>query len=425
MSSPRTWLCSTPLACMFFLAGFVLLISGRNVEKLGDHFQIALPLAGLACASLEGRSMQFLGRYVLLETIVKGSKYGLGDAPINKRPNGGNKGFPSGHTAAASFGATALISTCLKSSHAAQMVAVMAAGFVGTSRVDAGKHTPWQVLVGALVGWATQVLTLTAFDRAFRNAIRWCGRKISASSRQLRHQLGRISARQGYRSLLRALTPVLALVLVLGAVPATAEGWSLSIYTGPQSAPHSKVSGNDPAGGGAFGFTAGWRGRPFAMPPHYGLRATFWRNPTLGFTADFNHTKVYADSDTLGPGGTSGGFERLEFSDGLNNLTFGVVRRWPGQWNQITPYAGASIGVAIPHVEVQTTPTAPRTFEYQLAGPSVAWMVGVSSSLTKRWDMFAEYKGSFSQIRADLVGGGSLRTEIITNALNFGLTRKF
>ncbi|WP_420569484.1 phosphatase PAP2 family protein [Thalassovita sp.] len=418
MSPIRTGLCSTPLACMFFLAGFVLLVSGRNVERLGDHFQIALPLAGLACASMEGRSMQYLGRYVLLETIVKGSKFGLGDAKINQRPNGGNKGFPSGHTAAASFGATALITTCLKSSHAAQMIAVVAAGFVGTSRVDAGKHTPWQVLAGALVGWATQILALTAFDRMFRRAMRWCGRQIRTGRRHLHLQLGKLSV-------IRAMISILSVLIVLSALPASADGWSVSVYTGPQSAPHSKVSGNDPAGVGTFDFTAGWRGKPLAMPPHYGVRATFWRSPTLGITADFNHTKVYADSDTLGPGGTSGGFQVLEFSDGLNNLTFGVVRRWPGHWNQLTPYAGASLGVAIPHVEVQTTPTAPRTYEYQLAGPSVAWMFGVSSSLNARWDMFAEYKGTFSQIHADLIGGGTLRTDIITNALNFGLTRNF
>ncbi len=376
--------------------------------------------------------MQYLGRYVLLETIVKGSKFGLGDAPINQRPNGGNKGFPSGHTAAASFGATALITTCLKSSHVAQMVAVVAAGFVGTSRVDAGKHTPWQVLAGALVGWATQILALTAFDRAFRRAMRWTGRQIRSGLRQTRravrmvqYQFGRRQMTRAYRNALRALTAILAFVLILGTLPASAEGWSISVYTGAQSAPHSKVSGNDPAGVGAFDFTAGWTGKPFAMPPHYGLRATWWQSETFGYTADFNHTKVYADGDTLGASGTSGGFQVLEFSDGLNNLTFGVVRRWPRHWNMLTPYAGASVGVAIPHVEVQTAPTSPRTFEYQVAGPSVAWMFGLGYALNDQWDIFGEYKGTFSQVRADLIGGGTLRTDVITNAFNFGLTRNF
>jgi lipid A oxidase len=176
---------------------------------------------------------------------------------------------------------------------------------------------------------------------------------------------------------------------------------------------------------GSFDFTAGWKGKPFALPPHYGLRATWWRSETLGITADFNHTKVYADSATLGATGTSGGFDHLEFSDGLNNLTFGVLRRWPRHWNMLTPYAGAGVGVAIPHVEVQTTPTAPRTFDYQIAGPSVSLMFGLSYGLNDQWDIFGEYKGTFSQVRADLIGGGTLRTDIITNALNFGVTRNF
>jgi len=183
MISLRRGLCSTPLACMVLLTGFVILISGRNIEKLGDHMQVALPVAGLACAAMDGRALQYFGRYLLVETLVKGSKYSLGDAPINQRPNGGSLGFPSGHTAAASFGATALVTTCLKNSHAAQMVAIVAAGFVGTSRVDAGKHTPWQVLAGAIVGWALQVFALTAFDRAFGRAMRWVWKQLRTGVR--------------------------------------------------------------------------------------------------------------------------------------------------------------------------------------------------------------------------------------------------
>jgi len=228
-----------------------------------------------------------------------------------------------------------------------------------------------------------------------------------------------------YRNIIRSLSAILLAVMTLAALPAAAQNFSISLYTGPQTAPHSKVSGNDPAGAGAFNFTAGWDGKPFAMPPHYGLRATWWRSATFGFTADFNHTKVYADSATLGAGGTSGGFQTLEFSDGLNNLTFGVVRKWPGKWQSFTPYAGASIGVVIPHVEVQTTAAAPKTFEYQMAGPSVAWMMGVGYALNERWELFGEYKGTYSQVRADLIGGGTLSTNIITNALNFGMTRHF
>ena len=135
--------------------------------------------------------------------------------------------------------------------------------------------------------------------------------------------------------------------------PALAET-ELSFYTGFQAAPHSRVEGNDPGGVGDFSFLSTWEGRPFEMPPYYGFRATYWlqRNPNLGFGLDFSHNKVYADDETL----ATNGFDRLEFTDGLNTITANVWYRWPGQWmnGRLTPYVGAGAGLAIPHVDVET-----------------------------------------------------------------------
>lgn len=212
----------------------------------------------------------------------------------------------------------------------------------------------------------------------------------------------------------------LSAVLMI-AQPLAADEFSISVYTGYQTAPHSVVRGDDPAGAGPFEFTAGWEGRPFELPPHYGIRGTWWLNERFGLTADFNHTKVYADDETL----AGSGFEVLEFSDGLNNLTFGAMWRWPEAWNKITPYAGVSAGLVIPHVEVRSQTGAPTTFEYQVAGPSVAVVAGASYALNERWDLFGEYKGTYSKLKADLDGGGTLESDIITNALNFGLAFNF
>ncbi len=90
-----------------------------------------------------------------------------------------------------------------------------------------------------------------------------------------------------------------------------------SVYGGIQSAPHSGVTGNDPGGVGKFDFTAGWEGRSFEMPPYWGLRWTRWQTDTFGWGVDFNHTKVYADDETL----AESGFSHFEFSDGLNIVT--------------------------------------------------------------------------------------------------------
>ncbi len=211
----------------------------------------------------------------------------------------------------------------------------------------------------------------------------------------------------------------LAVSLAAFALPAQAET-ELSFYTGVQEAPHSRVKGADPSGIGTFNFLATWEGRSFEAPPHYGFRATYWTTDRLGFGLDFNHVKVYADSATL----TGNGFTLLEFSDGLNILTANVWHRWPQPSRAWTPYVGAGVGLSIPHVESQTTGGL-RTFEYQVTGPAVQWVAGVKYDINDRWGIFGEYKGTYSVNEADLVGGGTLKTNIVTNALNVGVALRF
>ena len=192
-----------------------------------------------------------------------------------------------------------------------------------------------------------------------------------------------------------------------------------SIYGGIQSAPHSGVTGTDPGGVGDFDFTAGWEGRSFEMPPYWGLRWTRWQTDRFGWGVDINHTKVYADDDTL----ADSGFSHFEFSDGLNILTVNAWRRFPDASATVTPYVGAGIGFSVPHVEVTTS--GGRVFEYQVTGPAVQWVAGASYSLNDRWSVFGEYKGTYSMNEADLGSGGTLETDIVTNALNFGVSFGF
>ena len=205
---------------------------------------------------------------------------------------------------------------------------------------------------------------------------------------------------------------------MLVAAPAAAE-FELSIYTGWQTAPHSEVSGSDPGGVGDFDFTAGWEGNSFEAPPYYGFRGTWWRSDTLGFGLEFNHAKVYADAESL----EESGFDRLEFTDGLNLVTVNVFRRFPNAPLGLKPYVGGGVGVSIPHVDVQSA--GGKTFEYQLTGPAVQWVAGASFPVSERWSVFGEYKGSYSQNKADLASGGTLETNIVTNALNLGVSLNF
>lgn len=199
---------------------------------------------------------------------------------------------------------------------------------------------------------------------------------------------------------------------------ATAEV-ELSLYGGVQSAPHSPVTitGNPAIPDDEF--TAGWEGRSLEAPPYYGWRATWWSTDSLGFGLDFNHAKVYADDETLAESGLS----RFEFSDGINIVTLNVYRRWSEALGPFTPYVGGGVGVSVPHVEV--TGGTSETFEYQLTGPAVTLLAGASYPISDRWSVFGEYKGTYSMNTADLDGGGTLETDIVTNAFNLGVSFDF
>jgi lipid A oxidase len=208
-------------------------------------------------------------------------------------------------------------------------------------------------------------------------------------------------------------------VAAVAASQAAAQEYELSIYSGWQTAPHSRVSGDYP-GGGDYDALIGWDGKSFEMPPYYGLRGTWWRSETFGVALEFTHAKVYAPDDER----EAIGFDSFEFTDGHNLLTVNAMRRWPEQWGTATPYAGAGLGIAFPHVDVETT-GGDKTFGYQLTGPAVRLLAGVSYPISERVSIFGEYQFTYSSNEADLDGGGSLETDIKTNAINVGLALSF
>ena len=216
--------------------------------------------------------------------------------------------------------------------------------------------------------------------------------------------------------MVRLLHLFLALMLVPGLASAEV---SLSFYGGSQEAPHSDVSVRGDGTIPDSDFTAGWEGRSFEAPPYYGWRATWWRNDRLGYGVDFTHAKVYANDDTL----ADTGYEVLEFSDGINILTVNVYRRWQNAWGDFTPYVGGGIGLSIPHVEVSEGGS--RTFEYQVTGPAIRGLAGASYPIAENWDLFGEYMFTYSMNEADLEDGGTLSTDIITNAVNVGVSFNF
>lgn len=161
-------------AQIFIILACGVLLGSSETEKLGDRLQVALPAAGLACAIANGAAVHYFVKFASTMAVVHGLKRGLGDAQINLRPSGSQQGFPSGHTASAVFGASYLVNDCLQRSKFMQGAVILGGAYVGASRVEAGKHFLFQVMVGALVGWFGEQGGV--FFRGLRSALRRCMR---------------------------------------------------------------------------------------------------------------------------------------------------------------------------------------------------------------------------------------------------------
>jgi lipid A oxidase len=211
----------------------------------------------------------------------------------------------------------------------------------------------------------------------------------------------------------------LALCTYLIATPAFVSAEvELSFYGGVQSAPSSDISIRDDDVIPDDDFTQDWEGRSGDAPIYYGIRATRWQSQTFGYGLDFAHNKVYPKDGSL-----PAGYDVLEFTDGLNTLTVNAYRRWTGMFGEMTPYVGGGVGVALPHVEV--TNSGSETFGYQITGPAATWIAGATYPINDQWSVFGEYKGTFSSNTADLEDGGTLETDILTNAVNVGVSFNF
>lgn len=205
--------------------------------------------------------------------------------------------------------------------------------------------------------------------------------------------------------------------LIIAPASAFAEV-ELSFYGGVQSAPSSDISIRNDDVIPDDDFTQDWEGRSAEAPIYYGFRATRWQSPSFGYGLDFAHNKVYPTDDNL-----PAGYDVLEFTDGLNTLTVNAYRRWTEAFGEVTPYVGGGVGVALPHVEV--TNGASETFGYQLTGPAATLIAGATYSINEQWSVFGEYKGTYSSNTADLETGGTLETDIVTNAVNVGVSFNF
>lgn len=146
-----------------------VLVTIPDNRRLGSGLQVILPLLALGCAATRGEMPETVGRFAVLQVGIKGPKYLIGEASISARPDGGDNGFPSGHTAVATFGAVQLVKHCAALHPVTKAAAVVAAAVTGGSRIESGRHSLWQTIAGAVWGWAIASVPLASL----RGAVRW------------------------------------------------------------------------------------------------------------------------------------------------------------------------------------------------------------------------------------------------------------
>ncbi|MEE2861245.1 MAG: phosphatase PAP2 family protein [Paracoccus sp. (in: a-proteobacteria)] len=133
-------------------AGLAAPAAADPLERFGTTMKYGLPLAAAVCAADQDRLEDFAVRGVVQAVVVLGLKTLFDGSTLGQRPSGEGRGFPSGHSAAAGFGAADLAGKCWRDDPGLGALAYGAAGLTAVSRVHAGEHTAEQAVSGALIG---------------------------------------------------------------------------------------------------------------------------------------------------------------------------------------------------------------------------------------------------------------------------------
>ena len=204
--------------------------------------------------------------------------------------------------------------------------------------------------------------------------------------------------------------------------------FDVSLYGGFNKAAHSSVTFSNASisygiDDGKYSVN-GWEGESFESPIYYGYRLSVngLEDTDLEFAVDFNHSKVKAKN-------LPGNLERLEFTDGINTLTLLALYKIDSlvvKNTELDPYVGVGIGIAYPHVDVEgAAGTEGKTYDYQRTGPAYQVMAGLRYYLAESWKTFAEYRITYTPMKADLDGGGQIKTDILNNQVSVGVIYSF
>jgi membrane-associated phospholipid phosphatase len=156
--------CLVPIALVAALGLSAPAAAGEfdQENRIATAVQLALPVIAGFCAVRQDRISTYMAGFAVETLSVQGLKYGLGDAAINQRPRGADRGFPSGHAALAMYGATNIARKCVPDKPVLGLLAYGAALAVAASRVHSGNHTAGQAMSGLAIGYFSNGITLGA-----------------------------------------------------------------------------------------------------------------------------------------------------------------------------------------------------------------------------------------------------------------------
>lgn len=223
------------------------------------------------------------------------------------------------------------------------------------------------------------------------------------------------------------------------AASAARSEMQVGLYMGWSKSPPSDVTMVAPDGTDLVLKNVVWKSESFKPSPYYGGRGIDWsaRFPNFGVMVDFTHAKATATrSQTVEQMGTRSGieipprepftktFRKLEFTHGLNALTFNGVFRVTGLHRRMIPYAGLGIGFMVPHAEARRAGEKRKNsvHEAQVTGMALQALGGIEWRIFKsdRRSVFTEYKVTHASNDVKLHKGGVVSTDILVHQVIFG-----
>jgi len=164
--------------------------------------------------------------------------------------------------------------------------------------------------------------------------------------------------------------------------------------------------------------------------------------PWMGVAVEFMHFKVFAEVErSVRVTGTNEGVpidavqpmnaivDRYIVGNGVNFLTASFLARkrlkrsedYPH--GRVQPYVGVGAGPTLLYTQ-STVNDKKRSGPYEFGGVGLAALGGVQVQLSRRWDLFAEYKRTYTQANGS-IDDGSSRTDLHTNHYTAGVGLHF